>query len=91
MYMEAERYCYHEGGKLVEPKNSAENDALTRITSSNQWLGVNDILVEGKWVYQSDRKTIKWANWNSNQPYNSSSNYDVAYLVGILAYCLKKN
>ena len=40
--------CASEGGKLAEPMNQTQNDALTGLSFYWFWIGVDDLAVEGE-------------------------------------------
>ncbi len=48
----AEAACNAEGGHLATPLSAAENNVLkNNFTSTDAWIGLEDLGVEGTWVY----------------------------------------
>jgi len=51
-------------------------------SGGNSWIGFNDIVTEGDWVWTDDSSTC-YLNWGTNSPSNSGSGEDCAeYLAG---------
>ena len=49
----------------------AEVDALGVQPGVNYFIGINDIEVEGQFVYASNGEDITWSQWNSDEPNNA--------------------
>ena len=45
------------------------------------WIGVNDILSEGNFVYESDKEPVKFTNWTANNPDNARGTEDCAHML----------
>lgn len=72
-------------GKLFEPRLANTNQLVSAAaanfasgTSSDFWLGINDLANLGQYVYSSDGQTVGSGMWYPNQP-SSSSERCVAY------------
>ena len=67
-----------DGGKLYEPKDENNyHKVMAHARGTNGlgrqiWLGINDKLKEGQFVYESDNTPIDWSKWASGEP---TSNY----------------
>ena len=55
--------CDDQGGKLPEPRNEKENDFLDSLNTEMFVLGINDKVVEGTWVFDSDNSKVRWTKW----------------------------
>ncbi len=69
-YGEAEIYCYHGEAKMAEPKNYAENNAVSNLSTGRLWIGINDIDNERSFVYESTGQRITYSNWAAGEPNN---------------------
>merc|ERR1712062_26779 len=79
-YDDAYMFCKRKipGGKLFEPLSKAHNDyakdlvdAIDGETYANYlWLGINDHMEEGQYVYTKSDEPILFENWYENQPDN---------------------
>ena len=71
---DAKKECERRHSHLVTIDNSAENGWLgsevliTGITDYTLWIGVNDLIKEGKWTWISDHSTIGYSNWKRGEP-----------------------
>merc|ERR1712062_613551 len=82
-------YCKRKisGGKLLEPRSKIQNDYAKdlidaidgEIYQSYIWLGINDHLEEGKFVYSKSDEPIIFENWYSGQPNGETSENCVAF------------
>ena len=78
-YAEALAYCKTKGGKLVEPKSAQANNDIVDLAKAIEtqgngvWIGINDKSKEGKFIYASDGKSLKYTNWNPGQSDDSTS------------------
>ena len=75
---QASSACREEGGKLYEPRNSFTYDkVMNEAEFDNIWLGINDIALEGKFVYQSDSSELLLNDyWTPGHPKISDHNED---------------
>jgi hypothetical protein len=66
--------CASEGLHLVVVDDSTENYTLMEIgwswLGSASWIGLNDIAVEGSWVYE-DGSAAPFSQWYSGEPNNA--------------------
>ena len=78
IWNDAKAFCINEGGKLFEPRDAAENSAVTEYAFNNGlnifWIGIQDepVSPEGTWVYASDRCPLEYTNWKPGEPNNLS-------------------
>ncbi|XP_070539237.1 low affinity immunoglobulin epsilon Fc receptor-like [Ptychodera flava] len=81
-YREAEEVCTGMHSTLVIINDAEENLFLKAYTRNQYhiWIGLNDIKVEGKFVW-ADGSPLKYRNWNVGQPDNGSNREDCAHLV----------
>ena len=61
------------GGKLAEPRKQTTNDFIVDVAKEKGsgielWIGINDIVEEGAFVYGSNGAQITWTNWGQSQP-----------------------
>ncbi len=75
-YVQAEAYCFHGNAKVAEPKNHAQNNAVSNLSNEPLWIGVNDIGHEGYFTYASNGAKMTYANWGLGQPDNFEGNQD---------------
>merc|ERR1712062_259309 len=87
---DAYMYCKRQipGGQLFEPRSKIQNDYGKDLvdaidgeifTSSPIWLGINDHMEEGKFVYSKSEEPILFENWHSGQPNGETSQNCVAF------------
>ena len=66
--------CIRRGSYLVEVQSKEEDDFLKGILMTEgevtHWMGGNDLLKEGQWVWQQSGKPFIYTNWNPGQPTN---------------------
>ena len=69
------------GGQLVTISSLAENNWLASAlgNSGSYWLGLNDVAVEGTFVWSSG-STSTYRNWNTGEP-NNTNNEDYAEFI----------
>merc|ERR1711860_292427 len=75
---DAYMYCKRKisGGQLFEPRSKVQNDyakdlvdAIDGVIFPNPlWIGINDHMEEGKFVYSKSDEPILFENWESGQP-----------------------
>lgn len=71
----AQTNCESDGGYLVKMNDTTERDAVAGITTGSVWSGLNDITVEGTWVWP-DGTSASFTNWNGGEPNNGGGNED---------------
>ena len=67
------QFCKKSGGILAETRSKKEDDALNKVPeleNSVFWLGLFDMVDEGRWIYSSDFTQVEWTNWLRGQPDN---------------------
>ena len=77
-YHEATMHCkgMTPGGRLFEPRNQTLDETIHdyirvhdgKLVKVGIWIGVNDQVEEGKFVYESTEEPIVFANWRSGDP-----------------------
>ncbi|XP_025098996.1 low affinity immunoglobulin epsilon Fc receptor-like isoform X1 [Pomacea canaliculata] len=69
-YVEA--FCSKEGAELVEITSEKENNFVVKLLTTKDglsaWLGVNDIIQDGQWVYFSSQSPLSYNNFYPNRP-----------------------
>jgi len=72
--------CKAKGAILFEPKSELTNTWVAELALeegiSGYWIGITDKKFEGKFVYQSDDKSIGFHWWDRRQPNNKRNNCD---------------
>jgi len=72
--------CKAKGAILFEPKSELTNTWVAELALeegiSGYWIGITDKKFEGKFVYQSDSKSIGFHWWDRRQPNNKRNNCD---------------
>ena len=71
-WTESRLQCQSMGSDLVVIETEAENNFLEHKLSNEAWIGLNDWMYEGEWVW-SDRSlaSTTWQNWDYGQPDNN--------------------
>ncbi|KAK7456586.1 hypothetical protein BaRGS_00039312, partial [Batillaria attramentaria] len=71
--------CDTVGGHLVEIQSADENAFVLNFFQTHahdgdrMWIGLEDIAVEGEWVWSSNRDKAEYTNWSQGQPDSSQS------------------
>ncbi|XP_062568473.1 perlucin-like [Saccostrea cucullata] len=84
-WAEAMLFCKSLKANLVEIETESENEYLRQHllgigSKGNFWIGLNDILVEGEWVWMSTQQTPSYTDWAPGQPDNYQQHEDCAFL-----------
>ncbi|XP_070182300.1 asialoglycoprotein receptor 2-like [Littorina saxatilis] len=65
----AKAFCELLGAKMLEVESKAENDFIVgqmrRSGLRYVWMGINDLVREGRWVYNSNGLPLRYSNWLS--------------------------
>ncbi len=78
-WVEAEALAVQEGGHLVTIRNAQEQSwILQTFGATLNWIGLNDIAVEGSWVWSSGEPTT-YSNWCPGEP-NNLNNEDYGHI-----------
>ena len=87
-YYDAQLNCQNKFGnfgKLFEPRLANTNQLVSAAaanfvsgTSDDFWLGINDLAMQGQYVYASDGQQVVGGMWYSDQP-NNAAERCVAY------------
>ena len=77
-------FCADQGGRLVTVTDAAEDAWLDATSASlglsaTPWLGLNDIVSEGQWVWQGDASS-SYRQWSSGEPNDYATGEDCAAL-----------
>ena len=96
-YADAQLNCQdkfgNDSGRLFEPRLYSTNQLVyaeaanfISATSDDFWLGINDLAIQGQYVYASDGQEVVDGMWSSGQPntatercagyYNLATSYD---------------
>jgi hypothetical protein len=78
-YADAQLNCQNKfgnlDGKLFEPRLANTNQLVSAAaanfvsgTSDDFWLGINDLAIQGQYVYASDGQEVVDGMWKSGQP-----------------------
>ena len=78
-YADAQLNCQNKfdnlGGKLFEPRLANTNQLVSAAaanfvsgTSDDFWLGINDLAIQGQYVYASDGQEVVDGMWKSGHP-----------------------
>ena len=78
-YADAQLNCQNKFGNLVgklfEPRLANTNQLVSAAaanfesgTMDDFWLGINDLAIQGQYVYASDGQDVVGGMWNSGQP-----------------------
>ena len=82
-YSDAQLNCQdkfgNDSGRLFEPRLYSTNQLVyaeaanfKSVTSDDFWLGINDLAIQGQYVYASDGQEVVDGMWSSNQPNNAA-------------------
>ena len=66
-WADAEAYAVWLGGHLVTINDEAENDWLIATLGTEYWIGLNDMAVEGVWVWASG-EPVTFTGWLPGEP-----------------------
>ncbi|XP_025098746.1 perlucin-like protein [Pomacea canaliculata] len=70
-WVDAASLCRALGGYLTEITSAAENNFVRNLIGRNSaWMGINDILRNGRWVLTSSGRPLPYANWARGEPNN---------------------
>ncbi|KAJ8402327.1 hypothetical protein AAFF_G00368160 [Aldrovandia affinis] len=79
---DAQTYCVNQNGQLASIHNQEEMSFLTAHMTRSSWVGLNDKVAEGQYVW-SDQTTVDFILWEENQPDNWQGNEDCIHLRGV--------
>jgi len=85
-WTEAATYCQSIGGHLATITSAEENAVIAEMVAaygSNCWLGANDVVDEGVYVWESG-EAFSYTNWTDGEPNNANGhqNYLKMYTSG---------
>ncbi|XP_048196830.1 low affinity immunoglobulin epsilon Fc receptor isoform X2 [Perognathus longimembris pacificus] len=69
-WLQARFACSDLEGRLVSIHSQEEQDFLSKHTSKDSWIGLQDLDVEGDFVWM-DRSPVSYSNWLRGEPNNS--------------------
>merc|ERR1711971_485375 len=86
-YYAADKFCKTSGGYLLELRTEEQTRVLRQflMPELNYWMGLNDFVQEGQFVWGSDYKGLDYTNWYKGEPDNHN-NEDCVVLLGYLAF-----
>ncbi|XP_056017436.1 perlucin-like [Ostrea edulis] len=70
-WVEAKGICALNHTKLAEPRTANESSFLISHTQRNggiYWIGISDMIEEGKWIYSSDQTVIQVNDFHPGEP-----------------------
>ncbi|XP_036973174.1 macrophage mannose receptor 1 [Acanthopagrus latus] len=70
----ASSWCKDQGGALAIIDNQYENDFVSSYLKDLHrptWIGLSDILVENQYAWSDGVSSVKYTNWNENEPNNA--------------------
>ncbi|XP_053376929.1 brevican core protein-like [Mercenaria mercenaria] len=75
---DAQDECIKVGGDLVEITSDVEQGSINILLSDDEdrtgtWIGLNDMSVEGKYIWVLSGNTVSFTNWQSGEPNNVSN------------------
>jgi len=79
-FFTASRKCYDDGGSIAVPRNSAEQEKLQAMITSESFVGVADYYDEGEFFNQAG-PTLDYTNWLAGEPDNKYLDEDDADFV----------
>lgn len=53
-----------------KPINMATDIRLCDVLAPSAWIGINDIVTDGRWVLTSSRQRLVYTNWDNGEPNN---------------------
>ena len=74
LWQDAQDSCLDLGRTLIEPRNQEQFEIAERFINENEnvqalWLGSNDALNEGTWLWESDRSLVNLTQfWDTGRP-----------------------
>ncbi|XP_025097514.1 perlucin-like protein [Pomacea canaliculata] len=76
-WVDARSFCRAFGGHLVEITSASENTFVRNLINSRGagkvWLGINDLVQNGRWELTSNGRRIPYSNWARGEPNNWSN------------------
>lgn len=77
----AKENCHKMGGYLATLTSEAENEHVASILKGNSWVGGNDEVNEGNWVWVTGEK-LSFQNWKQGEPNNAATKENGLQLLG---------
>ena len=62
-YHQQKIVCEKYGGFITEPRTEMENDFLVTLNTGSFFLGMSDVLEDGRWLWGSNHSEVTWNNW----------------------------
>ncbi|XP_025079230.1 low affinity immunoglobulin epsilon Fc receptor-like [Pomacea canaliculata] len=83
-WFEARELCMAIAGNLVEVKSADENNFLSSFIKSHAvrgaWIGLEDFVEEGRFVFASNQEVPSYTNWGHGQPDDLNRNQDCVWI-----------
>ncbi|XP_056109125.1 ladderlectin-like [Rhinichthys klamathensis goyatoka] len=70
-WITAQRNCQSLGANLASVHKKRENDFLLRLSPSSTWIGANDAVQDGHWMW-SDGTVFLYSHWCAGEPNNAN-------------------
>ncbi|XP_025096403.1 low affinity immunoglobulin epsilon Fc receptor-like [Pomacea canaliculata] len=71
-WLSAREFCEAVGGHLVEVESADENNFLLNMLKTHgvtgAWIGLEDIIEEGRFVWTTSQKEASFTNWSTGEP-----------------------
>ncbi|XP_052069245.1 tetranectin-like protein [Mytilus californianus] len=93
-WIEASTVCGGFHSKLAEPMNTNTSHFLishSQIIGGTFWIGISDIIQEGKWIYSTRQIPIKVNNFQPGEPNAGTAANCVALWAGFYGYWADEN
>ncbi|XP_012889053.1 PREDICTED: low affinity immunoglobulin epsilon Fc receptor [Dipodomys ordii] len=80
-WLQARFACSDLEGRLVSIHSQEEQDFLSKHVSKDAWIGLQDLDVEGEFVWM-DGSPVSYSNWLQGEPNNAGSDEDCVMMRG---------
>ncbi|KAK7480212.1 hypothetical protein BaRGS_00028597 [Batillaria attramentaria] len=84
-WINAKTICDTVHGRLVEIDTAEENnflvDRMKQHSAQQLWIGLEDFVVEGNFVWASTQETPEYSNWSPGEPNDDQHREDCASLL----------
>jgi len=67
-WSKARRKCQQLGADLARIESDAEQNYVKTMFSKASWIGLNDRVIRGTWVWLDDTEATQYNNWYRNEP-----------------------
>ncbi|XP_076467041.1 low affinity immunoglobulin epsilon Fc receptor-like [Babylonia areolata] len=85
-WLDAKVLCQSVHGDIVEIETPGENSFVKTLlndhNAANAWIGLQDFVVEGDFVWTSAGLSAEYTNWGPNEPDNYNTGQDCGVIAG---------